>query len=103
MPDEPLPQYATRSMRVVEALTSGDQTVVAVLIYSGFDLESLLGDQGRIPDGTYMTYWQPDDESLSVSFRDVEPVDGAADEAEVTLSYVDLGADTSAGGGRPER
>ena len=91
LPDEPLPQYATRSMRVVEALTSGDQTVVAVLTYSGFDLESLLGDQGRIPDGTHMTYWQPDDESLTVSFRDVEPVDGAVDETEVTLSYVDLG------------
>ena len=91
LPDDPLPQYATRSMRVVEALTSGDQTVVAVLTYSGFDLESLLGDQGRTPDGTHMTYWQPDDESLTVSFRDIEPVDGAADETEVTLSYVDLG------------
>ena len=90
-PDEPLPEYATRSTRAVEALTSGDHMVVAVLTYSGFDLESLLADQSRIPDGEFMAYWEPDEESLTVWFRDLEPGDGAADENEVTLTYAELG------------
>ena len=90
-PDELLPEYAARSTRAVEALTSGDQMVVAVLTYSGFDLESLLADRGRIPDGEFMAYWVPDEESLTVSFRDVGPVDGRPDETEVTLTYAELG------------
>ncbi len=87
---EPLPEYATRSTRLVEALTSGDQMIVAALTYSGFDLESLLADLGRIPDGVSMGYWEPDEESLTVRFRDIEPVDRAADETEVTLTYAEL-------------
>ncbi|WP_423920472.1 hypothetical protein [Candidatus Poriferisodalis sp.] len=76
---------------MVEALTSGDQMVVAVLTYSGFDLESLLADRGRIPDGEFMAYWEPDEESLTVWFRDLGPVDGRPDETEVTLTYAELG------------
>ena len=90
MPDDQLPEYASRSMRVVEVLASGRQIVVAVLSFSTFDLESLLADRGLVPDGTFMTYWTLDENSIDIEFRRFEHDDGAADEIELNLAYTEL-------------
>lgn len=90
MPDDQLPEYASRSMRVVEVIASGRQIVVAVLSFSTFDLESLLADRGLVPDGTFMTYWTLDEDSIDIEFRRFEHDDGAADEIELNLTYTEL-------------
>lgn len=88
--DESLPQYVARSSRIVEALTSGDQAVVAVLTFTSFDVEALLSDQGRVPADMYVAYWQLDDDSLTFFSRDLKPDANADDEIETTLSYEEL-------------
>lgn len=90
MPGAPLPEYASRSMRVVEALTSGPQIVVAVLSFTTFDLASLLADRGRIPDGMFVAYWTLDEDSIAVEFRRLGNHGDAPDESEVHLSYAEL-------------
>lgn len=90
LPDEGLPDYASSSKRVVEVFTSGDQTVAAVLTFSRFDLESLLTDQGRIPAGARMSYWVPDEDSISARFRGVGSDDGVSDETEINWTYAEL-------------
>ena len=90
MPDEQLPEYASRSMRVVDVLASGRQIIVAVLSFSTFDLESLLANRGLIPDGMFMAYWTLDDDSVVIEFRRWENDDGAVDEIEVNLAYAEL-------------
>ena len=90
MPGAPLPEYASRSMRVAEALTSGTQIVVAVLSFTTFDLASLLADRGRIPDGMFVAYWTLDEDSVAVEFRRLGDDGVAPDESEVHLSYAEL-------------
>ena len=90
MPDEQLPEYASRSMRVVDVLASGRQIIVAVLSFPTFDLESLLANRGLIPDGMFMAYWTLDDDSVVIEFRRWENDDGAVDEIEVNLAYAEL-------------
>ena len=90
IPGAQLPEYASRSLRVVDVLTSGRQIVVAVLSFSVFDVESLLADRNRIPDGMFVAYWTPDEESIAAVFRHLEDDKGAADETEVNVTYEEL-------------
>lgn len=90
MPGAQLPEYASRSLRVVDVLTSGRQIVVAVLSFSVFDVESLLADRNRIPDGMFVAYWTLDDESIAVAFWQPESAEGASDEIEITVAYDEL-------------
>ena len=90
MPDEQPPEYASRSMRVVDVLASGRQIVVAVLSFSTFDLESLLADRDRIPDGAFMVYRTLDEDAIAVEFRRPANDDSAAEEFEVMLTYAEL-------------
>jgi len=90
MADEQPPEYASRSLRVVDVLASGRQIVVAVLSFSTFDLESLLADRGLIPDGAFMVYRTLDDDAIAVEFRRPANDDSAAEEFEVILTYTEL-------------
>ncbi|MYA26656.1 MAG: hypothetical protein F4070_01150 [Acidimicrobiales bacterium] len=90
MPDEQPLEYASRSMRVVDVLASGRQIVVAVLSFSTFDLESLLADRGRIPEGAFMVYRTLDEDAIAVEFRRPANDDSAAEEFEVMLTYAEL-------------
>jgi hypothetical protein len=92
MPGAQLPEYASRSMRVVDVLTSGRQIVVAVLSFSTFDLVSLLADRDRIPDGMFVAHWTLDDdeESVVVALRHRENDRGVPGETEFSVAYEKL-------------
>lgn len=90
MPGTHLPEFASRSMRVVDVLTSGRQIVVAVLSFSTFDFRSLLADRDRVPDGMFVAYWTLDEESIVVAFRHLDNAEGTSGETEAVLTYDEL-------------
>ncbi len=90
MPGAQLSEYASRSMRVVDVLTSDRQVVVAVLSFSTFDFRSLLADRDRIPDGMFVAYWTLDEESIAVVFRHLDDDEGTPGETQVFMTYEEL-------------